>query len=47
MYKLQKLNVVKEVETNAARDFWLAQGFVEVGDVAEEKKRPTRKKAEK
>lgn len=30
MYKLQQLNVVKVVETDAARDDLIARGFVDV-----------------
>ena len=30
MYKLQKLNVIKVVETKSARDYLLARGYVEI-----------------
>ncbi|MBS5890657.1 MAG: hypothetical protein KIB45_06205 [Negativicoccus succinicivorans] len=45
MYKLQKLNVIKVVDTKSARDYLLARGYVEIAAPAP--KPAARKKAEK
>lgn len=45
MYKLERLNVVKIVETEHEREKLLAQGFVEVKE--EKKKEKPKKKAAK
>lgn len=45
MYKLQKLNVIKVVDTKSARDYLLARGYVEITTPAP--KPAARKKAEK
>lgn len=45
MFKLQKLNVIKVVDTKSTRDYLLARGYVEIAAPAP--KQTTRKKAEK
>ncbi len=44
MYKLEKLNVVKIVATEHARDRLISQGFVEVKEEKEVKKKEEKPK---